>query len=228
MFLDGATVRPSLRGGVGASPPLCDERGLAVTSGCPRGAIGSASPRNCGNPLSPPRHACEGRHRTSAGTPAARLRVKRRAFVCLRQPSYLSLAPAALVSRTVRSHRSRWQASHPTSSCPRKRTLHPAHPAPQPRHACEGRHRTSSWYACSEACAQSKSFRLPAAAELLHIATPCRSPLAGDAFVCCIQSEELSTSCGGRITSLLLVHVHAGCVREQRSWPEGRRAECPE
>jgi len=52
MFLDGATVRSSLRSGVDASPSLCDERRLAVTSGAQRGTIGSALPRNRGNPLS--------------------------------------------------------------------------------------------------------------------------------------------------------------------------------
>jgi hypothetical protein len=92
MFLDGATVRSSLRSGVDASPSLCDERRLAMTSGGQRGTIGSASPRNRGNPPSPPRHACEGRHRTSAGTPAARLAHRARAFVCLWQPSHFSLA----------------------------------------------------------------------------------------------------------------------------------------
>jgi hypothetical protein len=33
-------VRPSLHSGVGASPPLCDERRIVVTSGCQRGTIG--------------------------------------------------------------------------------------------------------------------------------------------------------------------------------------------
>src|SRR6185312_14347711 len=39
---------------------------------------------SAGKPRTPPRHACEGRHRTSAGTPVARLARRARAFVCLR------------------------------------------------------------------------------------------------------------------------------------------------
>jgi len=85
-------VRPSLRSGIGAPLPLCDERRLAVTSGCRRGTIGSASPRNCG----------------AARQARCRSRVRD------------ALAPPALISRTIRFHRSRRQASHPRLVMPAK------------------------------------------------------------------------------------------------------------
>jgi len=109
-------VQPSLRSGVGVSLPLCDERGLAVTNGCRHGTIGSASPRS----------RCAARQ--------ARCRSTR---------AMLSPLPRSFPERpvpTVDASKPRT----PTSSCLRKRTPHSVHPAPPPRHACEGRHRTSA------------------------------------------------------------------------------------
>jgi hypothetical protein len=92
VFLDAMMVRPSLRSGVGAPLPLCDERRFAVTSGCRRGTIGSASQRS----------------RRAARQARCRSRVRD------------ALVPPGLISRTVRFHRSRRQASHPRLVMPAK------------------------------------------------------------------------------------------------------------
>jgi hypothetical protein len=144
-----------------------------VTSGGRRGTIGSASPRNRGNPVSPPRHACEGRHRTSAGTPAARLRVKRRVFVCLRQPSYL-------ISRPCRAH-------FPNDPLPPLPPLTPTNLTPHtsPRHARENGHCTLR--------TPHPRLVMPAMAGIALQLVCLRRSLRVE--------QELSSACGSRVTS---------------------------
>jgi len=111
------------------------------------------------------RHASEGRHRTPTPVMPAK------AGIALPHPSCLRRQASHFHTRHACEGRHRT----PTPVMPAKAGTALPHPsclrrqAPHfhTRHACEGRHRTFIRQFCGGAFRQSKSFRLPAAAELL-------------------------------------------------------------